>query len=170
MHLIDSFWTSLTFVVGFFTFSPVQWPGSEEQAPLFTSSDAFRQGTLSGPVFKPPSGRLSGPGSDFVCDYSRMEGWSECSTPDNRGCWLRNNQTGAEYNISTDYENPNLTPNGTTRHYVLNIGDDWINADGLNFTQGKVFNGTYPGPWIQACWGDVCDCSPQSNIFPKLSP
>ena len=32
----------------------------------------------------------------------------------------------------------------------MNITDDTVNADGLNFTDAKVFNGTYPSPWIQA--------------------
>ena len=155
MHLIDIFWTSITYVVSFLTLSPVKGPGGKEQAPLLTSSDALHQGNLGGPIFKPPGGRLTGPGSDFTCDYSKMVGWSKCTTPYNRGCWLRNKKTGIEYNINTDYEDTNQTPIGITRSYVLNVTDDWINADGLNFTEGKVFNGMYPGPWIQACWGDV---------------
>jgi hypothetical protein len=156
MHLIDSFWTSITYVVSFLTLSNVKGPGGEEQAPLLTSSDdALHQGNPRGPVFRPPGGRLTGPGSDFTCDYSKMVGWSHCSTPYDRRCWLRNDKTGIEYNIHTDYEDTNQTPNGTIRKYVLNITDDWINADGLNFTEGKIFNGMYPGPWIQACWGDV---------------
>ncbi|KAL2674299.1 hypothetical protein Neosp_012750 [[Neocosmospora] mangrovei] len=30
-----------------------------------------------------------------------------------------------------------------------------INGDGIPNLEGKVFNQTYPGPWIQACWGDT---------------
>lgn len=30
-----------------------------------------------------------------------------------------------------------------------------INGDGIPNPEGKVFNQTYPGPWIQACWGDT---------------
>jgi hypothetical protein len=152
MHLIDRFWISITYVVSFLTLSPIKGPGGEKQAPLLTSPDALNP---RGPIFKPPGGRLTGPGSDFTCDYSKMVGWSHCSTPYNRRCWLRNDKTGIEYNISTDYEDSNQTPIGTVRKYVLNVTDDWINADGLNFTEGKIFNGMYPGPWIQACWGDV---------------
>jgi hypothetical protein len=155
MHLIDSLWTSIIYVVSFLTLSPVKGPGGEEQAPLLTSPDALHQGNRGGPIFKPPGGRLTGPGSNFTCDYSKMVGWSKCTTPYNRGCWLRNKKTGIEYNISTDYEDTNQTPIGITRSYVLDITDHWINADGLNFTEGKIFNGMYPGPWIQACWGDV---------------
>lgn len=155
MHLVDSFWTSITYVVSFLTLSPVQGPSGEEQALLLTSSDALHHENLQGPIFKPPGGRLTGPGSDFTCDYTRMSGWSNCSTPFNRGCWLRNDETGEEFNISTNYEDTNQTPIGIHRTYYLDITDGWYNADGLNFTQAKLFNGTYPGPWIQACWGDV---------------
>lgn len=30
-----------------------------------------------------------------------------------------------------------------------------INGDGVINPGGKVFNRTYPGPWIKACWGDT---------------
>lgn len=36
--------------------------------------------------------------------------------------------------------------------YRLTIAQ--INADGFLKTSGKVFNKTYPGPLIEACWGD----------------
>ena len=81
-----------------------------------------------------------------------MPGWYECSTPENRGCWLRH-PDGREYNILTDYEND--APIGVDRNYTLVVNDGWVNADGLNFTAAKLFNNTFPGPWIQACWGDV---------------
>ena len=29
-----------------------------------------------------------------------------------------------------------------------------LDPDGLKMLHGKVFNNSYPGPWIQACWGD----------------
>jgi hypothetical protein len=151
---MHSFWTSITYVLSFLTLSPFEGPSGEEQAPLLPSSDRHH-GYRKGPIFKPPGGRPRGPGSEFTCDYSNMPGWSNCSSPENRGCWLKNDTTGAEFNISTNYEDTNQTPIGITRKYVLNITDSWINADGLNFTEAKIFNGMYPGPWIQACWGDV---------------
>ena len=164
MHLLNSFWTSITFVANFLTLSPLGGLSGNEQTPLLTFPDTLHQGSLRGPVFKPPGGEVTGPGSDFTCDYSRMVGWSNCSTPETRGCWLKNDETGVEYNISTNYEDINQTPTGTTRHYVLNVTDQWINADGLNFTEGKVFNGMLPGPWIQACWGDVCFLSDKARF------
>ncbi|KAI9690379.1 MAG: hypothetical protein M1822_009341 [Bathelium mastoideum] len=74
-----------------------------------------------------------------------MVGWSDCSTSDNRGCWLKNDETGAEFSISTNYEDINSTPTGINRNYVLNITDGWVNADGMNLTEAKLFNNTYPG-------------------------
>ena len=168
MHLFDGLWTSITYVTSFLSLSPFEGPSGKEQAPLLTTSDVFHFGSHRGPIFKPPGGRLIGPGSEFTCDYSQMVGWSNCSTPENRTCWLRNDKTGLEYNISTNYEDINQTPIGIHRNYVLNVTDQWINADGLNFAEGKVFNGSYPGPWIQACWGDVCILLPTLHNFNLL--
>ena len=155
MHLIDSVWTSITKVTSLLTLSPFTVPGGEEQVPFLVPSEDVSQASAQGPVFKPPSGRIAGPGSDFTCDYSSMVGFSNCSTPDNRGCWLRNS-SGFEYNINTNYEDVNQTPLGVTRNYVLDLAKHSVNVDGLDFPEGKIFNESYPGPWIQACWGDVC--------------
>ncbi|KAH7026696.1 multicopper oxidase-domain-containing protein, partial [Microdochium trichocladiopsis] len=100
------------------------------------------------PKFRPPGGH---PGAKFTCDYRNMKDWYPCSTPMNRGCWLRH-PNGSEFNIHTDYENQ--APIGIDRYYTLDVHDSWLNPDGLNSTQSKLFNNTYPGPWIQACWGD----------------
>ena len=154
MHLVERFWTSVTYVVGLLTLSPVEGPGSGLQAPLH-GSVAKPPGYSKGPIFKPPGGRLEGPGSQFTCNYTQMPGFTFCSNETNRACWLRNENTGFEYNISTNYEDTNLTPVGIHRYYELNITDKWVNADGLGFPEGKIFNEMYPGPWIQACWGDV---------------
>ncbi|KAK4941993.1 hypothetical protein LTR10_018174 [Elasticomyces elasticus] len=150
MRLVERFWTTIVYVVTFGSISPQ----SDQQTPLVTSSDGLLIENAKGPIFKPPGGRLQGPGSDFLCDYRNMVGWSPCSSPDNRECWLKNDRTGQEYNVHTNYEDSNQTPVGVHRTYHMNITDGWLNADGLNFTEGKFFNGTYPGPWIQACWGD----------------
>ena len=154
MHLTNIFWTSITYVTNLLTLSPSEGLSGNEQAPLLSSFDTIHSKSLRGPIFKPPSGTLTGSDSNFTCDYSSMVGFSNCSTAEDRGCWLRN-ETGFEYSISTDYEDVNLTPIGIHRTYYLNVTDQVINADGLNFTEGKVFNATYPGPWLQACWGDV---------------
>ena len=155
MQWTGSFWSSVTYVINILTLSPTEWATGRFQTPLL-AHDGFNQNALEGPVFKPPTRRLDGPGSDFYCDYSAMKGFRNCSTFDNRGCWLRNDETGFEYNIEKNYEDLALTPIGITRRYRLDLAvDKSLNADGMNFAEGKVFNKTYPGPWIQACWGDV---------------
>ena len=81
-----------------------------------------------------------------------MRGWYNCSTPEDGECWLRH-PDGREYNIHTDYEND--APIGIDRYYTLEVSNASINADGIAFEEAKVFDNSYPGPWIQACWGDV---------------
>ena len=162
MHLTERFWSCVTYVVTLLSLSPEQTYRGGLQAPLLDTPDGSHT-AQRGPVFKPPGGRLTGPGSDFTCDYSQMPGqWASCSTPDNRSCWLRNSITGFEYSINTNYEDTNLTPIGIHRTYYLNVTDGSINADGLNFPYAKMFNATYPGPWIQGCWGDVRISSPMT--------
>ncbi|GKT46292.1 laccase ARB_05828 [Colletotrichum spaethianum] len=100
------------------------------------------------PIFTPPGSNID----NFVCNYTRMAGFRSCGTPDDRSCWLRNKDTGEEYNISTDYETK--MPQGITRRYHINVTDGYINANGLDFYQAKIFNNTWPGPLIEACWGD----------------
>ena len=150
MQLIERFVTAITYVVSILTFSSVNSPGLQHQNPLVPSHGG-RYNAPRGPIFRPPGGYRD---SDFQCDYSNMPGFTSCSTAENRSCWLRNSKTGSEYNINTNYEDTNLTPVGVHRTYYLNITDTAVNADGLNFPYGKLFNSTYPGPWIQACWGD----------------
>lgn len=120
--------------------------GSEDlsQQPLGPQSLADYD---SGPIFQPPNS-----GGQFQCNYSMGQpGWKECSTPQNRGCWLRGPQ-GQELNISTNYEK--IAPVGIVRKYELEVSEEELHPDGFKNTRGKVFNKEYPGPWIQACWGD----------------
>ena len=85
-----------------------------------------------------------------------MHGYEACNS-EHRSCWLRNKETGHEYNITSNYEDPSLkgTPLGVTREYTLVVEDGRINADGIWANSAKLVNGSYPGPWIQACWGDT---------------
>lgn len=152
MHLFGHFWTTVTYFANLLTLSPINPPGPQQYPIPGTSDVGLNVPHPHYPIFKPPGGHPQGPGSDFKCNYSRMPGWYECSTPENRGCWLRH-PDGREYNILTDYEND--APIGVDRNYTLVVNDGWVNADGLNFTAAKLFNNTFPGPWIQACWGDV---------------
>lgn len=163
MRLIELIATTTTYFISLFSWSSFETTSSD-QAPLLT----YNVGLHGGPVFKPPSGRpVNLPGGDLVCDYSAMGSeWQPCSTPANRACWLENSRTGQQFNISTDYEDPSMIPTGIHRYYQISASDGPINADGVVFKHGKFFwNFTdpsswepanrYPGPWIQACWGDV---------------
>ena len=96
-----------------------------------------------GPIFGPPN-----PKGDFECNYTREVGWKECNTPQNRECWLRG-PNGEELNINTNYEM--VAPKGTLRQYEFNVTNMTLAPDGFKNTQRKVFNSSYPGPWIQAC-------------------
>ncbi|OCL11693.1 laccase-like multicopper oxidase [Glonium stellatum] len=152
MYLFGRFWTAVAYFANLLTLSPIDAPGAQ-QYPISGISDIRLDNShLHYPIFKPPDGRLRGPGSDFKCDYSNMRGWHECSTPENRECWLRH-LDGREYNTHTDYENE--APTGVDRNHTLVLNDGWVNADGLGFAAAKLFNGSFPGPWIEACWGDV---------------
>ncbi|OXV10631.1 hypothetical protein Egran_01608 [Elaphomyces granulatus] len=91
----------------------------------------------------------------FNCTYPRMRGFENCHGPGNRGCWLRHQRTKKEYNIETDYDDVDKVPRGIVREYWLQIADMPISPDGVTMEHGKVFNRTYPGPWIEACWGDT---------------
>ncbi|KAL4878340.1 multicopper oxidase-domain-containing protein [Aspergillus karnatakaensis] len=67
------------------------------------------------------------------------------NSPTSRGCW-------GEYNISTDYHT--VIPNtGVTREYWLVAENHTLAPDGHE-RQVLVFNGTLPGPLIEANWGD----------------
>jgi FtsP/CotA-like multicopper oxidase with cupredoxin domain len=83
-----------------------------------------------------------------------MIGWSACSTPEDRGCWLTNNE-GGRFDINTNYED--VAPQGILRQYTLIVSNGSYNGDGLAFNEAKLFNDTYPGPWLQACWGDIVE-------------
>jgi FtsP/CotA-like multicopper oxidase with cupredoxin domain len=67
-----------------------------------------------------------------------------------------------QFDINTDYEA--LRPQGIVREYTLTASDWHLNTDGQDFNNAKVFNHQYPGPWIQACWGDVLKINVLNNL------
>lgn len=148
MTLVSRVWHAVVDLTVWLT--ATNYSFSPAQRILGTPVSHVPHASYDHPHFRPPAGDPED--HTFVCDYPQMEGWSDCSTPDNRGCWLRH-ENGTEYNISTNYEVK--FPTGITRSYTLNVTDMTIHADGIPFKEGKVFNATYPGPWIEACWGDV---------------
>ncbi|KAL2043517.1 hypothetical protein N7G274_003824 [Stereocaulon virgatum] len=92
----------------------------------------------------------------FKCQYPSLKGWTNCNGPNSRDCWLKDSASAqplfSQYDIHTDYES--VFPQGIHREYWLNVTDKVISPDGYLKTEGKVVNGSYPGPLIEACWGD----------------
>ena len=155
MYLVDRLWVVITTFVNVVTLSPFQ-NGSIGQNPLQMSSPVATPssiitsvGVQPGPVFRPPG---TPEDSTFYCNYSAMVGWVACSNPWDRKCWLERVSDGKKYDIFTDYESD--APTGITRYYELDLQDSSWDADGIDFPKAKLFNNKYPGPWIEACWGD----------------
>lgn len=157
MHLANNLWSAITYLASWLTLSPFH--GNEAQQPLpgrfgsvADANAAIIPENLGYPIFKPPGGRPRYEGSEFTCEYPEMSGWEFCSTPGDRGCWLRH-PNGSRYDINTNYEIH--APKGIERYYSFEITDGTWNADGLTANDTKLVNGQYPGPWVQACWGDT---------------
>ncbi|KAJ9221105.1 CAZyme family AA1 [Paecilomyces variotii] len=93
--------------------------------------------------------------SQITCHYPSLKGWEMCNGPDSRNCWLRETHSKqpvfSEYDITTDYEAK--WPQGVTREYWLEVSEKTISPDGTP-KLSQLINGTYPGPLIEACWGD----------------
>ena len=154
MKFGDKCWAFALRLLNFVTLSSLS--DKQMQQPIGSVSD-IHQPNRGGPVFSPPNGP-----DDFFCDYSHMTGtgWRKCSTSSNRECWLTNGTN--EYNIHTDYETK--APTGITRKYILDVSNKTLAPDGWFNTGGKVFNQTYPGPWIRACWGDTVEITVQNRL------
>jgi len=154
MKLVEKCWAVATSILNLLTFSPFRYDGGNQvqQVPIFREN--LPKGR--GPIFKPP-GRLRGDPVKFECNYTAMKGWRNCSTPGDRTCWLENPTKKLKFDINTDYETQ--APIGITRYYTFNVSyaKKPLNLDGEDFVGGMVFNGDYPGPWIQACWGDTVE-------------
>ncbi|KAK3387315.1 multicopper oxidase-domain-containing protein [Podospora didyma] len=164
MQLFERLWTTLTQFLSIASLSPLQKPlAPADHVPVSIPISPGYHDTRPGPIFKPPGGLPQGDGSEFQCDYTAMTGFIECSTKYDRGCWLVDPlHINNRWDINTNYEGTTangdaLMPKGIVRPYTLIVSENNINADGLNFTEGKTFNGSYPGPWIQACWGDLIE-------------
>ena len=170
MKFTEKCWTLLISLLDAVTHSSVELDRNQQPIGIIVGLGHHPHGEAKGPVFSPPNGP-----DEFVCDYSPMTGagWRSCSTPNDRECWLTDGTK--RYDINTDYEAE--WPTGVTRKYTLNVTDMSLAPDGYNNTGGKVFNNTYPGPWIRACWGDDIEVTVTnylkyngSESFPGLVP
>ena len=150
MHIPQSWWTYLFYAFDTATFT--SW-GNRRLTQQPSNGPSEIASFSEGPVFAPPYPDHDRPasGHEIECDYSAMKDWEECSSSTDRSCWLRG-PAGEEFNITTNYETKR--PKGITRNYTIDVSEMALSPDGVCMPYGKVFNGAYPGPWIQACWGD----------------
>lgn len=63
------------------------------------------------PHFPAPNGPDKD-GVEFHCKYPELKGWENCTSADDRSCWLKG-PYGQVFNIDTDYEN--FYPEGIVR-------------------------------------------------------
>lgn len=76
--------------------------------------------------------------------------------PNSRGCW------GNGFSINTDYEKswPNT---GRVIQYELEVKNATLSPDGTP-KQMLVVNGQYPGPLIEANWGDILELTVKNSL------
>jgi hypothetical protein len=72
-----------------------------------------------------------------------------CNSPSNRSCWLKSPR--GDFDVFTD--NEERWPQGVTREYWLEVTYTETAPDGFKRI-AQLVNGTYPGPLIEANWGD----------------
>ena len=154
MYLIERFWGVVTTVFSIVSLSQVQ-DGTNTQSPLPASPQVLPTVNTShvddNPlVFRPPGTYNN---DSFRCDYTAMVGWEPCSTPMDRKCWLKRISDRKQYDITTNYEDD--APIGTLRKINIDLSNHTFDADGMEFTEAKLFDKKYPGTWIEACWGDT---------------
>ncbi|KAG5762735.1 hypothetical protein H9Q72_009171 [Fusarium xylarioides] len=144
--------------VAVFHYPSVSDQGPHQDVMSFTHGHSTPE--IDYPYFDSPSGPDQD-GKVFTCNYTDLKGWKPCTNKDDRSCWLKGPYE-QNFTINTDYEN--FWPIGITREYHLNVTDQSINGDGVDNPFGKVFNGKYPGPWIQACWGDLIKVTVHNHL------
>lgn len=114
------------------------------QYPTMKFSHACRFGSA---VFVALSSLVSAAPNPFALE-SRQTADSACRNgPFSRACW----QSG--YSIATDFDNK-VPPNGRERVYDLEITNTTMAPDGFERLVMAI-NGQYPGPTLEANWGDT---------------
>ena len=162
MPPLEYIWSYAVFLTNILIPLPVEkfGFGDQSQQPLLPIPHAPKK--VDYPVFEPPNGPEY---STFKCEYPSLADYEFCSEHNNRTCWLRPKDPKSgllEYNIETDYES--FTPKGVTRKYNLTITNETMYPDGCRNSEMKVFNAQYPGPWIEACWGDEIEVTVTNKL------
>ncbi|KAI1177040.1 multicopper oxidase-domain-containing protein [Nemania sp. FL0916] len=97
------------------------------------------------------AGFLAGTGQCAPSQTSALETRipGSCNTPSNRACW------SPGFDIFTDYEAK--TPPGSikTFNWEVTERDNWVGPDGRVKSKVMLINNQYPGPTLEANWGDT---------------
>lgn len=79
------------------------------------------------------------------------------NTPNFRNCWA------SGFSVATDFDNKSPTT-GRTVHYDLEITNTTCNPDGASARTCLLVNKQYPGPTIQADWGDTLSVTVKNSL------
>ncbi|PYH43919.1 multicopper oxidase [Aspergillus saccharolyticus JOP 1030-1] len=157
--------TYIVYIINFLGFEPSFSPFRG----LFEQNDLQVPITPSTLSFVPPGAAEDDAtkSSPFRCYYSAMASeYTYNPSANDRGVWLKHRtDPSKDFTINTDYEV--RAPVGIARNYFLTVGEDTnhaVNWDGVDFPYAKVFNKSFPGPWIQACWGDVLNITVKNTL------
>ncbi|OAL29975.1 hypothetical protein AYO22_01881 [Fonsecaea multimorphosa] len=168
MAPIRRLWMGIVYFFDFLTNSPSQLYPSENtpdlQIPVQPVQPIQPQATKY-PIFNPPDELEDEPFRCEYPDYPEKDGWRACNTKTDRQCWLQNIKTGQKFDIHTDYENNG--PKGIVRHYYLELAESTRNPDGFGNLPVQLFNDSFPGPRIQACWGDQVHITINNTLVGK---
>ncbi|KAK4118010.1 multicopper oxidase [Parathielavia appendiculata] len=141
-------------------------PNEFKDVPLRACKEEASYVFKGSPVIITPRNPQEGrPDCRLKCHYPTMKGWEPCYSAQNRSCWLRKNRTNEIIDINTDYEDAAAVPVGKIRRFYLEVSEQPISPDGTTMEHGKIFNRMYPGPWIEACWGDwIAEITVKNNL------
>lgn len=162
MAPIARIWTGIIYVFDFLTSSPSRPYFPDNTVDLQTPVQPVRPQATKYPIFNPPDDLEDIPFRCEYPDYPEKDGWVMCNTNLDRQCWLKNTKTGQQFNISTDYEKEG--PKGIDRHYYLELGESIRDPDTHGNIPVQLFNNSFPGPRLQACWGDRISITIKNNL------
>ncbi|KAF2002221.1 multicopper oxidase [Amniculicola lignicola CBS 123094] len=151
MVVLENCWATFLAILNFVTFNSINQLDHDvsQQTPLIAELAVPKKDY---PIFNPPNGPENG---GFVCSYPTLTDYEFCSQTNDRSCWLKPKNPRSlkpTFGIHSDYEN--IWPTGVTRKYTIEVHNATLFPDGYPSGKTKVFPLSYPGPWIEACWGD----------------
>jgi FtsP/CotA-like multicopper oxidase with cupredoxin domain len=110
-------------------------------------------GLLTGLLFSTLTGA-----SPSILEQVEPRAPGACHTATNRACWSDG------FDINTDYER--FTPEGTLRTFTWDITEhnDWTGPDGVVKDKVMLVNGVFPGPTLEADWGDTIEVTIRNQL------